>query len=308
MTKNVLLIDFSWLWTRSLFAFKDLTEEVDGVVRPTGGIFGVLKFAQSSAGWDFSEKVLCLDGYPTHRKKIYPDYKAHREVNEFKNSAKTLNPDLLRIMDYLNFPCVKNDDYEADDIIASMALDIIKQGGQVTVFTSDKDIMQLIPYGVKVANRIEEGKLVYVTQDYTVDKIGVAPELLRYFRPFKGDSSDNISSAAPRVLTKFLEPMAKEMKKLVEAGVSLDEAYDKAYRSIEGLLTAKAKTAFNKTQYLTNFALMDLLQYYYNTLEVKQALCESKLTTNGFLTLLDKLGMKDYKTFYLDTMAATGGF
>lgn len=305
---KILLIDFSWLWNRSLYAFKDLSFEVDGETYPTGGIYGVLKFVQSSKNWGFDKKIFCLDGTSQMRRELFPEYKAQREHDEFRSQARKLNPSLFSILTYSGFDILLNRNYEADDIIASKALEEVKAGNEVTVYTSDKDLMQLMPYGVKVANKVDEGKLVYATPEYFEEKVGVPPELGRFFRAFKGDPSDNIPSAAPRVQTKILAPMAQQIKSLVESGSLLGYAYDAVYAHNSGTMTEKAKNAFNKQQYLTNFALMDLTQYWHNPIEVPSIMNENKVTESDFLAILDKLGMKEYKTFYLDTLAAVGSF
>ena len=96
--RRELLIDFSWLWTRSLYAFKELSCVVDDKTVPTGAMYGILRFIQSVHGAGFDTITFCLDDYSKYRTELFEGYKANREHGDpFRTEARKLNPVLFQI-------------------------------------------------------------------------------------------------------------------------------------------------------------------------------------------------------------------
>lgn len=307
---KILLVDFSWLWNRSLYAFKELCCQVDDKVVPTGAIYGILSFYQTISSKKFSEMYLCLDDYSAYRKSIYEDYKGTRDHgDEFRAEARKLNPDLFEMLSFLGFKILKAEGMEADDIIASKSLELANSGNTVCIYSSDKDMQQLLIHpNIRMANKISNGELLYITPEQVEEKQDVKPRYIRYYRPFKGDSSDNITSAAPRVLSKYLRPIAELIEEFLIAGKTLDESYSLAVDKSKSNLSDKAYAVLvnGKATYIRNFMLMDLLKYNCNPISNISNVAVPALTSEGFLWMLDKYAMKDFKKFYCDTQAALG--
>src|SRR3546814_19885066 len=78
---------------------------------------------------------------------------------------------------------------EADDIIACYAEAALKQGWQVTIVSSDKDLMQLIQPGLDLLDTMNNRR---IDRDYVIEKFGVPPEQLGEVLALMGDSVDNV--------------------------------------------------------------------------------------------------------------------
>ena len=307
--RRELLIDFSWLWTRSLYAFKELTCVVDDKTVCTGAMYGILKFIQSAQGMGFDTINICLDDYSKYRTELFEGYKATREHGDpFRAEARKLNPELFQVLGYVGCRIIKVEGMEADDVISSMALELANNGDEAVIYSSDKDMQQLLVFpNIKMANKIENGNLLYITEEQVEEKLDVKPELVRYYRPFRGDSSDNISSAATRVQSKYLKPVAESIRTNLLQGNTLDMAYDKAVVQHIATLSANALSTIQsgKNIYIRNFCLMDLLKYNKNPLEISYVSLPA-LNQSGFLEILNKYQMNEFKKYYFETLSALG--
>src|SRR3546814_7699302 len=107
----------------------------------------------------------------TFRNDIYPAYKAHRP-----EPPEDLVPQFAAIREAtraFNLPCVELAGYEADDLIATYARQAKAAGAEVTVVSSDKDLMQLVDGGITMLDPIKERT---IGRDEVVEKFGVQPE------------------------------------------------------------------------------------------------------------------------------------
>ena len=126
----------------------------------------------------------------TFRNDIYPEYKANRPppppdlVPQFP-----LTRDATRAF---NFACLELENYEADDIIATLATRARDAGGEVTIISSDKDLMQLVGDGIEMH---EPMKNVRIGGDQVREKFGVGPERVIDVQALAGDSTDNVPGA-----------------------------------------------------------------------------------------------------------------
>ena len=78
----------------------------------------------------------------TFRNEIYPDYKAHRP-----RPPDDLIPQFPLIREAVrafNLPCIEQEGFEADDLIATYAPGLPRAGDVTTIVSSDKDLMQLV--------------------------------------------------------------------------------------------------------------------------------------------------------------------
>lgn len=126
----------------------------------------------------------------TFRNEIFPEYKANRPppptdlVPQFP-----LTRDATRAF---NFACLELENYEADDIIATLATRAHQAGGEVTILSSDKDLMQLVGDGILMH---EPMKNVSIGEGEVREKFGVGPERVIDVQSLAGDSTDNIPGA-----------------------------------------------------------------------------------------------------------------
>lgn len=293
-----LLIDFNWLFNNRLYAFNNLTNS-EGI--PTGGMYGILKVHEMIANKGYNI-VACLDGNPIERKTLFEDYKANREQDEFRTNAKKGNQTLFEILNHLGWKFYKDDEKEADDLIASRAMENSKKGIETIIYSSDKDLQQLMVFpNVKITSKIEKGQFVFKTNQDVIDKIGCEPRYQRWMRPARGDSSDNIPSAVPRVQAKVILPVVKDIEDGVMLGLTLPESYHRAVEKHKDSLT---KNAYEKlrngiNQYCINFQIMDLLKWYHQPIEMKQVQFR-ELSDDMIILMLDRFEMKEFKEWYIN--------
>ena len=172
---HVYLVDGSGYIFRAFHALPPLTRPSDGL--PVGAVHGfcamlwkLLRETKASEApthfaviFDASEK--------TFRNEIYKDYKAHRPP-----APEELVPQFPLIRDAVkafNVACIEQLGFEADDLIATYAKQVVDAGGDVTIVSSDKDLMQLVRPGVVMFDAMKSKKL---GRDEVLEKFGVPPE------------------------------------------------------------------------------------------------------------------------------------
>ena len=188
---HLYLIDGSGYIFRAFHALPPLTRPSDGL--PVGAVHGfcamlwkLLQDAKRSSGpthlaviFDASEK--------TFRNEIYKDYKAHRPP-----APEELVPQFPLIRDAVKaftIPCIEQDGYEADDLIATYAKQALAAGGDVTIVSSDKDLMQLVQPGLTMLDTMKNRT---IGPDEVREKFGVPPEKVVDVQALAGDSTDNV--------------------------------------------------------------------------------------------------------------------
>jgi len=140
----------------------------------------------------------------TFRNEIYADYKAHRPP-----APEELIPQFPLIRDAVkafNVACVELDGYEADDLIATYAQDVLAAGGDVTVVSSDKDLMQLVAPGIRMLDPMTNKP---IGRDEVLEKFGVEPDKVIDVQALAGDSVDNVPGV-PGIGIKTAAELIKE--------------------------------------------------------------------------------------------------
>lgn len=187
---SLLLIDGSGFIFRAYHALPPLTNP-SGV--PVGAVVGFMnmltKLMESSK---HTHAAVIFDAARlTFRNRLYPEYKAHRPP-----APDDLIPQFALVREAtkaMNLPAIELADYEADDIIATYAKQGQQQGFEVTIVSSDKDLMQLIGGGILMFDAMKN-KVIDAAQ--VQEKFGVPPEKVLEVLALIGDSSDNIPGVA----------------------------------------------------------------------------------------------------------------
>ncbi len=121
------------------------------------------------------------------RNDFYPDYKAHRP-----EPPEELKPQFALIREATEafcLPCLELEGYEADDLIATYARLANEAGREVTIVSSDKDMMQLVRPGVRMLDPLKNKP---IGPDEVFEKFGVAPDKVVDVQALAGDSVDNV--------------------------------------------------------------------------------------------------------------------
>jgi DNA polymerase-1 len=147
--------------------------------------------------------VVLDKGSHTFRNEMYDQYKAHRPP-----PPEDLIPQfpLIRTATRaFSLPCIEEDGFEADDIIATYTRRAVEAGWNVTIVSSDKDLAQLIQPGR--VDMLDTMKNERRSTQYVIDKFGVGPERLGDVLALMGDSVDNVPGVpgiGPKTASKLI--------------------------------------------------------------------------------------------------------
>ena len=198
-------------------AYHRLPPLTDPEGTPVGAVYGYTTML-----WKLADDLDKAEG-PTHlavildagstsfRNDIYDKYKANRPP-----PPEDLVPQFPLIRDAtraFSLPCIEVAGLEADDLIASYARAAQAQGWDVTIVSSDKDLMQLVgeangPAGTARIDMLDTMKNQRIYLDEVHEKFGVAPELVGDVLALMGDSVDNVPGifgVGPKTATKLIQ-------------------------------------------------------------------------------------------------------
>ena len=209
--KHLYLVDGSAYIFRAYHRLPPLTNP-EGT--PVGAVYGYTTML-----WKLAEDLDKADG-PTHlavvldkssqsfRNEIYDQYKANRP-----DPPEDLVPQFPLIRDAtraFSLPLIEEPDVEADDMIASYARAAASKGWDVTIVSSDKDLMQLIGTSEQggTIDMLDTMKSARIGPAEVKEKFGVGPELVGDVLALMGDSVDNIPGifgVGPKTATKLIQ-------------------------------------------------------------------------------------------------------
>jgi 5'-3' exonuclease len=191
-----LLLDTASLWYRAYFGMPDTLVSPEGM--PVHLIRGVTDMvARLITKYDPTEIAVCLDSdwRPSWRVELIPEYKAHRvdaEDEAVEESMSAQIPILLELFAAAGFPLIGVSNYEADDVIASLA-HVSTQ--PVMVVTGDRDLFQLVDdeRSIKVAY-LAKGVSAHdvVDEKWIENKYGIPGKRYGLFALLRGDPSDGL--------------------------------------------------------------------------------------------------------------------
>jgi len=194
---SLMLLDSASLWYRAYFGMPDTLVSPKG--EPINAIRGFLDMSARLINiYEPNRIVACLEGdwRPSWRVDLFPGYKANRiDEDGEEEEPDTLSPQipiLLDVLDALGIATVGVDDYEADDVIATLSKN---ESGPIRIVTGDRDLFQLV-------DEKKDVKIVYLAKGLTnhdlVDhawinnKYQIPGERYALFAMIRGDASDGL--------------------------------------------------------------------------------------------------------------------
>lgn len=137
----------------------------------------------------FSHIVFVFDGNSetNFRKDLYPEYKANRD--ETPHELTVQKRTIFRLLKAMGYPVLCIPEFEADDIIATLAKTTSRHGIKHTIFTKDKDLFALINEHTKIYRGSQHG-LYDIAR--VLNEKGVHPSQINDYLTLLGDTSDNI--------------------------------------------------------------------------------------------------------------------
>lgn len=220
---HLFLVDGSAYIFRAYHALPPLTRKSDGM--PVGAVSGfcnmlwklVEESRDTSVGVAPTHFAVIFDhSSTTFRNALYDGYKANRPA-----PPEDLRPQFGLIREAVrafDLPCVEKEGYEADDLIATYARLAREAGGDVTIVSSDKDLMQLVGEGVILYDQMKDKRL---GPEEVREKFGVYPDKMIDLQALVGDSSDNvpgIPGIGPKTAAELLETFGTLEALLERAG------------------------------------------------------------------------------------------
>ncbi len=200
--KPFILIDGSSYLYRAFHALPPLTNSHG---EPTGAVYGVLNMIRKLlADYNPEYMAVVFDAKgKTFRDEIYPAYKANRPPmpDDLRKQIETLH-EAIKCM---GLPLISVEGIEADDVIATLTQQALKNNWQVLISTGDKDMAQLVNDQVTLINTMS-GTLL--DPKGVLEKFGVAPEHIVDYLALIGDTSDNIPGVpkvGPKTAAKWLQ-------------------------------------------------------------------------------------------------------
>ncbi|MEP2681668.1 MAG: DNA polymerase I [Sulfitobacter sp.] len=188
------LIDGSAFIFRAYHALPPLTRKSDGM--PIGAVAGFCnmlhRYVEGNTGPNAPTHVAVIfdKGSHTFRNDMYDQYKANREA--MPEDLRPQIPLTRTATEAFNIACKELEGYEADDIIATLAVQARAAGGRCTIISSDKDLMQLVGDGVEMLDAMKNKT---IDRDGVFEKFGVYPERVVDVQALAGDSVDNVPGA-----------------------------------------------------------------------------------------------------------------
>lgn len=126
----------------------------------------------------------------TFRNEIYKEYKENRE--SMPDDLRSQIPILYNLIDALGISRIVLDNYEADDIVGTIAERNKKENIKTIIYSPDKDILQLVDDDVKVVASNKDNELMEYDAQAVKEKRGVYPNQIIDLLSLMGDASDNI--------------------------------------------------------------------------------------------------------------------
>ncbi|UJW31531.1 DNA polymerase I [Saccharothrix sp. AJ9571] len=238
-TPRLLLIDGHSMAYRAFFAvpadrFRTTTGQVTNAVFGfTSMLINLLRDEQPThlaVAFDLSRQ--------TFRSEAYAEYKAGRSAtpDDFKGQV-ALVKDVLGV---LGIPILTKENYEADDIIATLTTQSEALGYQVLICTGDRDALQLVTDSVTVLYpRKGVSDLVRFDPAAVSEKYGLTPAQYPDFAALRGDPSDNlpgIPGVGEKTATKWIQQFGS-LNELIDR---VDEVKGKAGDALRAHLSSVA--------------------------------------------------------------------
>lgn len=179
----------------------------------------------------------------TFRNEFYPAYKANREKTPEDISLSI--PYIKQLIEAFNIPVILVENYEADDVIGTLAKQAEKENLLTFMMTPDKDFGQLVSENIKMYKPARMGNKAEVLGIAEVcEKFGVErPEQVIDFLGLSGDASDNIPGIAGvgPVTAKKLIAQFGSVEELVKRTneIKNPKLRDKVEAAIEDALMSK---------------------------------------------------------------------
>lgn len=278
--KKIILVDGNNLLFRSYYA-----TSYSGVIMrnskgfPTNALYGFINMMNKIIEEEKPNYILvAFDKGKTFRHEKYKDYKAARR--EMPEELKLQFPKAKEILDTMGIKHFEIDNYEADDIIGTLAKIVDEENEFIaTIISSDKDLLQLISNEVEVKLLKTKGSIRFDEETFK-EYYGTTPIHMIDLKALMGDASDNISGV------KGIGE--KTAITLLKKYGSLDEIYNNL-ENIGGKTAEKLETG--KEDAYTSFDLATIYREVPISFTLEECIYRG-LNTEEYIAILRELEFK----------------
>jgi len=286
--RTLYLIDGNSFCYRAYYAVRELRTSHG---QPTNAVFGfvaMLNRLLSTERPAYLAAAFDLKG-PTFRHEKYDQYKIHRKP--MPDELVSQLPIVKELLVAYRVPIYELAGYEADDVLATIAVQAAKAELSVFIVTSDKDALQLVNDRIRVYNTHKEG-LIY-DADKVRERYGVGPEQMVELMALMGDATDNIpgvpgigEKTAVELIRQFgsVETLLKRREEVAKPALRklLEEHGEQARLSLElATIDAQVPIAVDLDQMRVQEPDVDRLAELYQRLEFRSLLKQLPVKGDG---------------------------
>lgn len=273
MKGKLLLMDGHSILSRAFYGIPTLTNSQGTHTNAVYGflniMFKVMDEEQAdhlAVAFDLSRK--------TFRTDLFPEYKGTRKP--MPEELREQVPIIEEVLSAMNIPILTLENFEADDILGTIAKRSQKEGVSVTVLSGDRDLLQLADEDIKISiPKTSKGRTEvfhYYPEDVK-NEYGVTPLEFIDVKALQGDTSDNIPGV-PSI-------GEKTARAIIERYHSIENAYE----HVEEITPPRAKKAllehYDMAQLSKVLATIDTeapIGFSYEEAEVKDLYNEKALS------------------------------
>lgn len=192
MRQRLFIIDGHALCYRAYFAFIK-NPLVNSRGQNTSAIFGVARMIFKLISEQKPDYLAVAFDPPrkSFRFSLYPEYKANRQ--KMPDDLRSQIDEIKHMISVLGMPVIEEADFEADDVLGTIAKKYASDNLEVVLVTGDKDAYQLVDKNVTIyANKKGITEFETYDVDAVKEKLGITPEKVIDYMALVGDTSDNI--------------------------------------------------------------------------------------------------------------------
>jgi len=205
-TKQLIIIDGTAFVYRAFFGLPMLTNSKG---QPTNAIYNFTTTLLKLLREETEYMAVCFDlGGRSKRDELYAAYKADRP--DTPDALVSQFPYVREIVEALGIPIVEMKEYEADDVVGTLARRAEAAGFDVLIMTNDKDLLQLISPKIKVHRVNPRGGYELYDAEACKNRYGVEPAQIPDYLALAGDKVDQIPGVSgigektvPKLLAEF---------------------------------------------------------------------------------------------------------
>jgi len=309
--KKIFLIDGNSLLYRSYYAIQRLSTSKGFPTNAIYGFLSILRRLQDQENPGFLGVVFDAKG-PTIRHEQYEEYKATRKP--MPEDLVEQIPVLKKILKAMNIPIYELENYEADDVLVSLAQKAKKHNLKTVIVSNDKDLLQSVDSSTAVFNPV---KNIYFDEEKVKELFGVLPSQVIDVLSLWGDSSDNIPGV-PGIGEKTSKALIEDFGSLEELMNNMDKIpnaslRDKIEKNLDQLKLSRELVTIKKDlevdleldqlrigepdlekliPVLEEMEFTSLVTNYRKNKETTKKVYETVLNTTALKTVIDRIKKK----------------